>query len=63
VRGRGLRTEPRLPEEQGASEDELLTAEDELVLRSVAWAKQALDRMGARPADGSEGVSGEAGVR
>jgi len=63
VRGRGLRTEPRLPEEQGASEDELLTAEDELVLRSVAWAKQALDRMGARPADGTEGRSGEAGVR
>lgn len=63
VRGRGLRAEPRLPEEQGASEDELLTAEDELVLRSVAWAKQALSRMGGRPADATEGRPGEAGAR
>jgi len=44
VRDRGLEREPRLPIETGASEDEILSAEDDLVLRSVRWAEQALGR-------------------
>jgi len=44
VRDRGLSHTPALPTERGASEDELLTEEDELVLRSVRWAQQALGR-------------------
>lgn len=51
VRDRGLPREPRLPSEQGASEDEVLAAEDELVLRSVRWAQQALGRPRSALAD------------
>ncbi len=51
VRDRGLRREPMLPTEQDASEEEILTAEDELVLRSVRWASQALGRPGVGDLD------------
>ena len=44
VRDRGLPREPVLPTERGAPEDELLAAEEELVLRSVRWASAALGR-------------------
>ncbi len=63
VRDRGLRREPQLPEERGASEDEILSAEDELVLRSVEWARQALGHGEGQPADAADDASGEAGAR
>jgi sugar phosphate isomerase/epimerase len=44
VRDRGLPREPVLPTERGAPEEEILAAEEELVLRSVQWASQALGR-------------------
>jgi sugar phosphate isomerase/epimerase len=44
VRDRGLAREPQLPVERGASEEEILAAEDELVVRSVRWAQRALGR-------------------
>ena len=44
VRDRGVPQTPTLPTERGASEDELLAEEDELVVRSVRWAQQALGR-------------------
>lgn len=47
VRDRGLRELVQLPVERGAPEDEILAAEDDLVLRSVGWARQALGRAGS----------------
>ncbi|MFB3881350.1 MAG: sugar phosphate isomerase/epimerase family protein [Armatimonadota bacterium] len=44
VRDRGLPREPVLPVEPVGPEDELLAAEEELVLRSVRWASAALGR-------------------
>jgi len=52
VRDRGLSHTPTVPTERGASEDELLAEEDELVLRSVRWALQALGR---QPLDAAQG--------
>ena len=46
VRDRGLPREPVLPTEREAPEQELLAAEEELVLRSVRWAGEALGRPG-----------------
>ena len=46
VRDRGLPRNPLLPTERDAPEDELLAAEDDLVVRSVRWAGQALGRPG-----------------
>jgi len=57
VRDCGLPREPELPIDRGASEDEILAAEDELVLRSVRWAQQALGRREREPADAAEGFS------
>jgi hypothetical protein len=68
VRDRGLPREPELPIERGASEDEILSAEDDLVLESVRWAQQAVKReergpgsAGNRPFDAAQGgpVRGE----
>ncbi len=44
VRDRGLSREPQLGEERGAPEEEILAAEEELVVRSVGWAEEALGR-------------------
>lgn len=44
VRDRGVRREPGLGMAEGESEEELLAAEDELVVRSVRWAEAALGR-------------------
>jgi sugar phosphate isomerase/epimerase len=54
VRDRGLAEAAGLPEERGAAEDEILAAEDELVLRSVRWAERALDRPQSELGDTSE---------
>jgi sugar phosphate isomerase/epimerase len=48
VRDRGLRREPELELERGAPEGDLLAAEDELVVRSVTWARDLLGRAGGR---------------
>jgi sugar phosphate isomerase/epimerase len=42
VRDRGLRREPEAPVEGGTAEQDLLAAEEELVLRSARWAQRAL---------------------
>jgi len=47
VRDQGLPRMPRLPLERGVREADLLAAEDDLVLRSVRWAQQALGRPAA----------------
>jgi len=47
VRDRGLREAVQLAAERGAPEDEILAEEDDLVLRSVGWARQALGRAGS----------------
>lgn len=60
VRDRGLASEPQLAAEQGAPEDEILAAEDELVLRSARWAQQALGRSSPELSDLLEGSSGSA---
>ncbi|UCC68432.1 MAG: TIM barrel protein, partial [Armatimonadota bacterium] len=60
VRDRGLPREPELPIERGASEDEILSAEDDLVLGSVRWAQQAVKRKERELADLAEGSSGSA---
>ena len=44
VRDRGVRREPQLGMAEGASEEELLAAEEDLVVRSVRWAEAALGR-------------------
>lgn len=44
VRDQGLTQPPLLPTERGASEDELLAEEEEVVLRSMRWAQRALGR-------------------
>lgn len=44
VRDRGVRREPGLGMAEGESEEALLAAEDELVVRSVRWAEAALGR-------------------
>jgi sugar phosphate isomerase/epimerase len=44
VRDRGLPSAPPPPTERGASEDEVLAEEDDLVVASVRWASQALRR-------------------
>ncbi len=44
MRDRGLSREPQLGEERGAPEEEILAAEEELVVRSVGWAEEALGR-------------------
>ena len=54
VRDRGLPQMPPLATEQDASEDEILAREDDLVLRSVRWAQQALDRPSPGLSDLSE---------
>ena len=60
MRDRGLASEPQLAAEQGAPEDEILAAEDELVLRSARWAQQALGRSSPELSDLLEGSSGSA---
>ncbi len=62
VRDRGLPREPQLPIERGVSEDEILAAEEELVLRSVRWARGALGGKGRRGDSGEERPSGSAGA-
>jgi sugar phosphate isomerase/epimerase len=54
VRDRGLARMPQLPIESGASEDEVLAAEEELVVRSVRWAQQALGRPPSELADAGD---------
>jgi len=44
VRDRGVRGEPGLGMAEGASEEDLLAAEEDLVVRSVRWAEAALGR-------------------
>lgn len=51
VRDRGLPHMPVLPLDRGATEAEVLAEEDELVLRSVRWAQQTLNRPAAEPAN------------
>jgi sugar phosphate isomerase/epimerase len=51
VRDGGLLQEPELPIERGLSEQELLVAEDDLVVRSVEWANEALGRRDSELAD------------
>lgn len=51
VRDRGLAREPVLPTERGAPEQELLAAEEDIVLRSARWAGQELGRPGLGEAD------------
>jgi hypothetical protein len=51
VRDQGLLREPELPIERGVSEQELLAAEDDLVVRSVEWANEALGRPDSELAD------------
>lgn len=54
VRDRGLPRMPQLPIERGAPEDEILATEDDLVVRSVRWAQQALGRSGSELANPGE---------
>jgi sugar phosphate isomerase/epimerase len=54
VRDRGLTREPLLVTEREAPEEEVLAAEEELVVRSVRWAKAALGRPGSE-ADSTNG--------
>jgi hypothetical protein len=42
VRDRGLSEEPQLPSERGASEQELRDEWDDVVVRSVRWARNAV---------------------
>jgi sugar phosphate isomerase/epimerase len=51
VRDRGLSSEPDLLVERGASEQEILAAEEDMVARSVRWAEQALGRAGPEPSE------------
>jgi hypothetical protein len=51
VRDRGLPREPVLPTEREAPEQELLAAEEEVVVRSVRWAGEALGRPGLGGSD------------
>ena len=44
VRDRGVRGEPGLGMAEGASEEDLLASEEDLVVRSVRWAEAALGR-------------------
>jgi len=44
VRDRGLPREPRLPHERGLDEGEVLAEEDDLLVHSAAWARQATRR-------------------
>ena len=54
VRDRGVRGEPGLGMVEGASEEDLLAAEEDLVVRSVRWAEAAL----GRPNSGAERFGG-----
>jgi sugar phosphate isomerase/epimerase len=54
ARDRGLGRMPQLPVERAASEQEILAEEDDLVLRSVRWAQQALGRPQVEAADSSD---------
>ncbi len=46
VRDRGLPREPKLVTEEPAPEADILAAEDDIVARSVRWARQALEQLG-----------------
>jgi len=54
VRDRSVWEEPQMGRERGTSEEELLAGEEELVVRSVRWAEEAL----GRPDSGVERLGG-----
>lgn len=54
VRDRGLTREPTLVTERSSPEEEVLAAEEDLVVRSVRWAKEAL----GRPSSAAESFDG-----